>query len=158
MNTCACGCGAAVPVRKNGKPYRFARFHNSRINRRGYVRIRMGGQSVQQHVVVATRALGRPIPVGAEVHHVDGDKRNNAPANLVICQDMAYHQLLHRRARVVRAGGDPGRHLVCGRCGEVKAFSEFNRRKHGLEWRYQSNCRECMRARWAERQARKGAA
>src|ERR1041385_4591180 len=30
--------------------------------------------------MIAAIALGRPIPKGAEVHHVDGDHANNAPA------------------------------------------------------------------------------
>ena len=31
--------------------------------------------------------------------HLDGNPRNNAPSNLVICQDKAYHMLLHARQR-----------------------------------------------------------
>lgn len=57
-----------------------------------------------EHVVMAEKALGRPLPPGAEVHHMDRDRTNNntkSPWNLVICPDHAYHLLLHRRARML---------------------------------------------------------
>jgi hypothetical protein len=106
--------------------------------------------NVQVHILVAEAALGHHLPADAEVHHVDEDTYNNAPSNLVICQDRAYHKLLHQRALVVRAGGDPNTHKMCGRCQAPKAFGEFNRstsnKSHGLY----SLCRECQRAGFAK--------
>lgn len=114
---------------------------------------------VYRHVIVAEAALGKHLPDGVEVHHVDENKQNNANSNLVICQDSAYHSLLHVRARAVRAGGNPNTQKLCGRCGELKPFSEFNRmsvhKGHGL----QSRCRPCASAgfrEWASK--RRGAA
>lgn len=60
-----------------------------------------------EHRRVAERALGKPLPSGAEIHHVDEDKTNNAPHNLVICPDHAYHDLLHKRTAALDACGDP---------------------------------------------------
>lgn len=60
---------------------------------------------VYAHVVVAEKALGRCMPPKAVVHHRDGDRTNNVPDNLVICQDQAYHILLHRRLRAYQACG-----------------------------------------------------
>jgi DNA-directed RNA polymerase sigma subunit (sigma70/sigma32) len=39
------------------------------------------------------------------VHHVNGDRSDNRPANLVICEDQSYHQLLHQRADPQRQRG-----------------------------------------------------
>jgi hypothetical protein len=61
-----------------------------RANTRGYV---------YEHILVAESVLGHSLPAGAVVHHVDGNKHNNAPGNLVICEDDAYHRLLHTRMR-----------------------------------------------------------
>jgi hypothetical protein len=59
------------------------------------------------HVAIAERALGKPIPKGAVVHHADGDKRNNSNGNLVICPSKQYHNLIHRRMRAMTATGNP---------------------------------------------------
>jgi hypothetical protein len=72
----------------------------------GYVNRTIDGRAGGVHQHIAESALGRPLPHGVEVHHVDGDPSNNAPSNLVICQDRSYHRLLHRRARALRELGD----------------------------------------------------
>ena len=59
-----------------------------------------------EHVRIAENALGKKLPKGAHVHHVDGDETNNAPSNLVVCQDARYHNLLHYRQRAIDATGD----------------------------------------------------
>jgi hypothetical protein len=63
---------------------------------------------VLEHVlmVVATRH-GRPLPTTAQIHHVNGDGTDNRGANLVVCQDDAYHKLLHQRQRALAACGHP---------------------------------------------------
>ena len=60
---------------------------------------------VLESVLVASWALGKPLPQGAIVHHVDGNRLNNSPTNLVICQDRAYHNYLHARMRAFKACG-----------------------------------------------------
>jgi len=72
---------------------------------------------IAEHVEVAEKALGHPLPSGAEVHHVNNDGRDNRGGNLVICQDKSYHQMLHRRARVIRAGY-PASWVRCKYCLE----------------------------------------
>lgn len=106
------------------------------------------------HVLVSEAALGRTLPKGAHVHHVDGNHRNNANANLVICQDAAYHKLLHVRARIVRAGGDPNTQKICSACQLVKDLDQFNARA-GHSTGRQNNCRECSKVAFAEFHARR---
>ena len=81
---------------------------------RGYMK-RYGGS--YEHVAVAERILGRPLPKGAVVHHVDENKSNNDPSNLVICESHAYHALLHARLRAFRATGNPNARK-CAYCHE----------------------------------------
>lgn len=104
---------------------------------------------VAEHVLVAERALGRFLPHGAQVHHVDGNKKNNSNRNLVICQDGAYHKLLHIRARILRAGGNPNTEAICSTCKIVKSRAEFNKRSgHGNG--LQTQCRECSKRTFRE--------
>jgi hypothetical protein len=102
---------------------------------------------VQAHILVAERALGHHLPPGAEVHHVDGNPLNNAPRNLVICQDAAYHKLLHVRQRTLAAGGNPNTEKVCRDCGTVKLFAQFNAMTANRSNGRQSVCRHCSRVR-----------
>lgn len=60
------------------------------------------------HSQIAERALGHPLPPGAELHHIDGNPANNEPGNLVICPNHEYHMLLHQRTRALEACGNAG--------------------------------------------------
>lgn len=72
---------------------------------------------VMEHVLVAEEALGRHLPDGVVVHHVNRVRDDNRPSNLVICQDQGYHLLLHQRQRAIEACGNPD-WIPCEVCGE----------------------------------------
>jgi len=78
----------------------------------------------REHTVVAEKAFGKPLPAGVVVHHVDEDKANNYPSNLVICQSHAYHFLLHTRADAI-AAGHPATWRKCGYCSEYDALENM---------------------------------
>jgi len=72
----------------------------------GYIMHESGGVAVLEHVRVAEKALGKPMPPGAVVHHIDENKQNNVSTNLVICPSSTYHQLIHVRMRALAACGN----------------------------------------------------
>lgn len=120
-----------------------------------YREIKVNGERKALHRFIAERAIGKRLPPNAEVHHVDGDKGSLNP-RLVICQDAAYHSLLHMRQRTLRAGGDPNTQRVCCTCQQVKLKTDFRKnsfRRSGVA----SECGVCSNVRRRDWRHRKSA-
>jgi HNH endonuclease len=85
----------------------------TRLHTEGYVLMRADGHPratatgryVAEHILIAEHALGRSLPPQVEVHHVNEVRHDNRNGNLVICEDRAYHMLLHVRLRAYKATG-----------------------------------------------------
>lgn len=140
---CRCGCGGTTGInhvsdpahgRVRGQHNRFIKGHREtgsghhlwkrgwKINAYGYVLLSDprhpnadSDGRVFEHVKVIADALGHAVPKGAIAHHIDGDKTNNDPSNLVLCQNRAYHNMLHRRERALNAYGDANA-IICRLC------------------------------------------
>lgn len=78
----------------------------------GYLGHQINGVRKFDHVRIAEKALGKPLPEGAVVHHVNEIKTDNRNENLVICPDRAYHNLIHARTDAYKATGNPNAKLV----------------------------------------------
>lgn len=62
-------------------------------NRRGYV---------YQHRLVMEKMIGRYLTQEEVVHHIDEDKQNNDPSNLMLFENDAVHQRHHRELRKLK--------------------------------------------------------
>lgn len=145
---CTRNCWHAAPKPKREEAYNWG--GGRRIDHRGYSMVyapehRRAGSSgyVREHLFIAEAALGHSLPESAVVHHVDGNKLNNSGLNLVICENQAYHILLHARQRVFNAGFDPNVYKFCSYCKHAKPISRFSRdgsRYNGIA----TSCKDCM--------------
>lgn len=103
---------------KNSPNWKGGRTHDGngyiKINQPSHPRASSKGQ-IPEHILVAERIFGKPLPLGAVIHHKDGNPANNNPSNLVICQDNSYHMLLHTRAKALKEYGNAS-WRKCGFC------------------------------------------
>lgn len=72
--------------------------NHPKANSRGYI---------QEHILIAEKVLGKLLPTGAVIHHINENRSDNRKENLVICQDENYHRFLHVRLRALKACGNP---------------------------------------------------
>ena len=93
---------------------------------------------VREHIVVVERVLGKPLTLKAVIHHIDENRSNNHPSNLVICEDRAYHKLLHYRMRAFKACGHAN-WMKCEYCHQYDAPGNMYVRK-GRIGAYHSIC------------------
>jgi hypothetical protein len=131
---CQCGCGQKTTIYR-GKPRKFISGHNGRLesnlsmlrnlskpgeeshNWKGGKTIDSRGYKMfydpsngkvcnytREHASICEALLGKPLPPKAVIHH-HKDKLDNS--SLVICEDQAYHTLLHQRKRAYEACGNP---------------------------------------------------
>ena len=90
-------------------------------------------QFVREHVIVAEKMLGRRLCNGEVVHHIDQNKSNNSPSNLMVFASNADHSAFHKGARIYKKDGiwhaDYDKKIYkCAFCG--KTFSTNYKRQN----------------------------
>lgn len=140
---CLCGCGRKTSIAKannirygyiKGQPHNFIQNHKPTgersFNWKGgrvddhsaYVRVRIPGRYIREHVFLAEKALGKALPPKAVVHH-------HTPDQIVLCQDTTYHHLLHKRQRALKACGHAGwrKCWVCQTYDDPSKIKDYGR-------------------------------
>jgi hypothetical protein len=169
---CQCGCGRETNLaRQNnekwghikGEPVRFIAGHQGNLGKyrrgkafhscgydqtliKGHPRADQRGY-VSDHILTCEKALGKFLPEGTIPHHIDGDKKNNDPGNLVLCQDREYHNLLHRREIALRKCGYPSwrKCWICKQYDDPNNLVIGKRQKNGSQKIYHRECRNQYR-------------
>lgn len=122
---CFCGCGQTTPIAKEnhaergyykGQHIRFCPGHQEHLYRGEKAAAWKGGRHVsngyayvytpdhpqadrdgyvEEHRLVVEQALCRYLDPQERVHHINGDKLDNRPENLVVLQTQSEHKKLH---------------------------------------------------------------
>jgi hypothetical protein len=84
------------------KSWRWHKNGNAYLSKRGYKIIgftRAGGgkasKAIFEHKAVVESMLERTLNKGECVHHINGDKMDNEPENLLVCRDAKHHRDIH---------------------------------------------------------------
>lgn len=117
-----------------------------RVQTNGYVQITINGKSRLAHHLEWEKHNG-PIPKGMQIHHINGDKRDNRIANLQLV-DPVEHGREHSGAEL----RDGIWWKPCTRCGELKPRT----REHfyfvaGTDYTKSGQCKRCHAAGCRER-------
>jgi hypothetical protein len=63
------------------------------LTRYGYIKV---DANTLEHRVIVQKILGRPLTSKEVIHHIDGNRSNNDPSNLLICSQ-SEHINIHRK-------------------------------------------------------------
>lgn len=106
------------------------------VTRKGYRRNSSGGKF--EHVEVWERHHGRRVPEGHDIHHIDGDKLNNDPANLQLVT-----KLEHKRVHSGCELRDGQWWKPCRTCDESQPIDREHWYLSREGWPLYGRCRRC---------------
>ena len=100
------------------------------------------GRYVYEHVLVIEQEIGRFLHPPEEVHHWNENRADNRAENLHLCADKKEHKKIHKRMRVILAGGNPDTDKICSRCRKPKHLDAFRNCPSSFDGKG-STCKPC---------------
>lgn len=80
------------PIKKGEKS---SNWKGGRIDRSGYIYIRVGKKYVAEHRIVMEKHINRPLGPQEVIHHINHNKKDNRIENLELCKSRGQHTLKH---------------------------------------------------------------
>lgn len=117
------------------------------VDKYGYPSVILNGKTKRIHRIVAEKALGRGLPKGSVVHHIDENRMNYSRDNLLVMQSVGEHLRLHARLNARKEGYNYLTHRRCTDCKLVKPLSEFHKDTRDKTSGVSRGCKECNKAR-----------
>jgi hypothetical protein len=180
VGECACGCGNKTRISKytrkkkgwiKGRHRKYVSGHNPFVSdisgpksyrwkggktrgRNNYTLIKIEHPKAKpyvfEYILKAEKALGKPLPEKAHVHHHNENQ-------LVICEDAAYHNLIHQRQRAYKACGHAS-WRKCWICKEYDNPQNLNSAAPRHDTFYHKSCKRIIDRKYKEkkRQQRHG--
>lgn len=109
---------------------------NRKKTKKGYMRYAKDGRLRMEHNIVWEEHNGE-IPIGMQIHHIDGNKTNNDISNLKLVTPLE-HKRLHQGCKLI----DGEWYKPCKECGEYKKCApEFWYYSRG--WINGKLCKKC---------------
>ena len=93
---------------------------------------------VYEHILIAEQILGRKLKKEEVVHHIDLNRSNNTPNNLMIFATSGDHSAFHAGNKAYKIDGiwyteRTNKNKVCPFCGKeykISEFDNYNKRKY----------------------------
>ena len=143
---CHCGCGKKTKLAPQthskygwvkNKHLKFLQFHHIKLFKKNNKDLKYypaNKNNKRLHVIAVEKAFGKAfgkaLPKISRIHHVNCDHRNFKNNNLVLCQDDAYHRLLHlRTTALLKSGNANNRHCVfCQQWDDINNLTQMKTR------------------------------
>ena len=125
--------------RRNGDPLGLIRAENGSgyVTEDGYRMFHINGRDIFEHRLVLESVFGRKLLSSEHVHHIDHNKLNNSPENLMIVSN-SDHKKYHATFR-------SSTHKECSRCHVVKPRNEFWKDRTKNHDKHYPQCCDCKK-------------